>query len=394
MKYISSVLTLSLVSLLSACGGGDSNYSVHTSDIGFSDESNSNGGNKPNPPITEDLQKTFNSLKIEAKSLFGHSTNENKGYVDHALDAYAQSLLKISQDIRGVDFTQFKNNRLEKCFIESKIDYRACYVFTGNEINTLLGSKYNKWDFVIDNGIDDENDSLAPSDDLKNIRLKSEDITPALETYYGKTYLFVFENENKDKNLQDISIAGSFSYPFTLNGKEQKRFILINKDTSDFKITATPQGQTTSIEMGALSIYKVPNAGGEYYVTEAGSGFNTLVNDNLNVAFAEPVNFRIDSILGVAPSTYKIKNMVETLHLPSVTINGTRVEHVSASLNDKELSGSIFLEGRNIFNFIDSPIGSTLKFNHTINNIKYVGSSERVSNGINTTFELPQNIKY
>ena len=63
MKYISSVLTLSLVSLLSACGGGDSNYSVHTSDIGFSDESNSNGGNKPNPPITEDLQKTFNSLK-------------------------------------------------------------------------------------------------------------------------------------------------------------------------------------------------------------------------------------------------------------------------------------------------------------------------------------------
>ena len=42
MKYISSALTLSLVSLLSACGGGDSNYSVHNSDIGFSDESNSN----------------------------------------------------------------------------------------------------------------------------------------------------------------------------------------------------------------------------------------------------------------------------------------------------------------------------------------------------------------
>ena len=117
MKYISSVLTLSLVSLLSACGGGDSNYSVHTSDIGFSDESNSNGGNKPNPPITEDLQKTFNSLKIEAKSLFGHSTNENKGYVDHALDAYAQSLLKISQDIRSINITKIKKKKKEKCYI-------------------------------------------------------------------------------------------------------------------------------------------------------------------------------------------------------------------------------------------------------------------------------------
>ena len=59
MKYISSALTLSLVSLLSACGGGDSNYSVHNSDIGFSDESNSNNNQIHNNlgPLTKKNNK-------------------------------------------------------------------------------------------------------------------------------------------------------------------------------------------------------------------------------------------------------------------------------------------------------------------------------------------------
>ena len=120
--------------------------------------------------------------------------------------------------------------------------------------------------------------------------------------------MLVFENENPLKNLQDITIAGAFSYPFAQTAGLQKRFILINSDTSDFKIP----GSTTNTEIGALSIYKVPKTAdnSEYYVTEAGSGFNTLINDNTNVAFAEPVNFRIDSALGVAPSTYKILGAV------------------------------------------------------------------------------------
>ena len=105
--------------------------------------------------------------------------------------------------------------------------------------------------------------------------------------------------------------------------------------------------------MGALSIYKVPKTSdnSEYYVTEAGSGFNTLVNDNTNVAFAEPINFLIDSTLGVLPSTYKVLNGIETLNLPSVSIAGTRVEHEVPTLNAKEFVGSIYLEGPNLLNF-------------------------------------------
>lgn len=335
-------------------------------------------------------------MKVEAASLFGQSNPEQKGYVDHAIDAYAQSILKISQDIRNVDFTAYQTtNRKAKCFDESKSDYRACYVFIGDEINKLLGSKYDSWDFVIDDGkVDNQNDQTL-GDDLANIRLKSADITPNLESYYGETYLLVFENEHPQKNLQDITIAGAFSHPFQQAQGLQKRFILINEATSDFKITVTKPGATTGTVMGALSIYKVPTAdNSEYYVTEAGSGFNTLINDNTNVAFAEPLNFRIDSKLGVAPSTYKILNGIETLNLPSVSISGTRIQHTTPSLNDKEYTGSIFLEGPNIFNFKQSAINSVLNFKHIINEITYEGTSTHTSSGIVTTFTSPSNIKY
>jgi hypothetical protein len=388
MKFAYSSIAFTLATLLTACGGGSDGYYKNESN-------NSSQPNTGGSTSSEDAQKTFNILKAEAASLFGQSTTEsNKGYVDHAIDAYAQSVLKISQDIRTTNFATYKDtNRKEKCFEESKTDNRACYVFKGNEINKLLGEKYNAWDFVIDDGLEDENDQVT-GDDLKNIRLKSDDITPALESYYGSTYLIVFENENSDKDLQDISIAGSFSFPFIVNGKTQKRFILINNETSDFKISVTKFGETTSTDMGALSIYKVPNQAGEYYVTEAGSGFSTLVNDNLNVSFAEPVTFRIDSALGVAPSIYKIKDGIETLDLPSIAITGSRVEHELPSLNDKEFVGSIFVQGPNIFNFMNTPIDSILKFKHTINQTVYEGESKKLSNGVSTVFKQPSSIKY
>lgn len=321
---------------------------------------------------------------------------KKKGYVDHTLDAYAQSILKISQDIRNVDFKAFEaTNRKEKCFEESKIDFRACYVFKGNQINQLLGSSYDSWDFVIDKGDINEND-LTIGDDLTNIRLKSQDITPNLELYYGETYLLVFENENKLKDLQDITIAGSFSHPFEQAEGLQKRFILINNETSDFKVTVTKPGETVGTKMGALSIYKVPKTldNSEYYVTEAGSGFNTLVNDNTNVAFAEPINFRIDSTLGVLPSTYKVLNSIETLNLPSVIISGTRVEHETPTLNDKEFISSIYLEGPSLLNFKKSAVDSILKFRHIINDITYEGQSKNTPNGVVTEFTSPSSIKY
>ncbi|MFH7765960.1 hypothetical protein [Acinetobacter sp. BSP-28] len=392
MKLLKGTLTLALTATLAACGGGGSEgyYNNNGSNV------NSNQSPTEGNVTSVDAQKTFNALKTEATSLFGQSDPNQKGYIDHAIDAYAQSILKISQDIRNVDFTAYQTtNRKAKCFDESKSDYRACYVFIGDEINKLLGSKYDSWDFVIDDGkVDNQNDQTL-GDDLANIRLKSADITPNLESYYGETYLLVFENEHPQKNLQDITIAGAFSHPFQQAQGLQKRFILINEATSDFKITVTKLGATTGTVMGALSIYKVPTAdNSEYYVTEAGSGFNTLINDNTNVAFAEPINFRIDSKSGEAPSTYKILNGVETLNLPSVTISGTRVEHEQPTLNAKEFKGSIFLEGPNILDFKQSALNSILKFKHIINGVTYEGTSTNTNSGIVTTFISPNNIKY
>lgn len=393
MKFNKSVLVITLSGFLAACGGGGSEGYYNT------DSNNAPGSNQPSPNenITPaDAQKTFNALKVEAASLFGQAEPQQKGYVDHALDAYAQSILKISQDIRNVDFKSFKaTNRKEKCFEESKIDFRACYIFKGNQINQLLGSNYDSWDFVIDKGDINENDRIT-GDDLANIRLKSDDITPSLESYYGETYLLVFENENKLKDLQDITIAGSFSHPFEQAEGLQKRFILINNETSNFKVTVTKLGETVGTEMGALSIYKVPKTSdnSEYYVTEAGSGFNTLVNDNTNVAFAEPINFLIDSTLGVLPSTYKVLNGIETLNLPSVSIAGTRVEHEVPTLNAKEFVGSIYLEGPNLLNFKKSAADSILKFKHIINGITYEGQSKNTANGVVTEFTSPSLIKY
>lgn len=401
MKFNKSVLVITLAGFLAACGGG-----------GYYDNTSTNGENTIDPsetPSTADQQKVFNALKVEAASLFGQANSEKKGYIDHALDTYAESVLKISQDIRNVNITAFKNtHRLEKCFANSTTDFRACYVFKGNEIRNLLGSKYDGQDFEIDKGI---NAAGVAYDDLTNIRLKSDDILPDLNSYYGETYLFVFENKNPLKNLQDITIAGAFSYPFKQTQGLQKRFILINQETSDFKIDVTKRIPTevTNEEgepeivwedqvttMGALSIYKVPKTAdqSEYYVTEAGSGFNTLINDNTNVAYAEPVNFKIESTHGDKPSTYKILNNIETLNLPSVSIAGTRVEHEAPTLNAKEFVGSIYLQGPNILNFKASTLNSVLTFNHLINEVQYQGTSTNTTGGVTTNITSPKNVKY
>jgi len=386
MDFLKGTLALSLSCLLTACGGGDGYYNKDSSNIGGSDSTNTT--------TPEAIQKTFNSLKVEAASLFGHADSEHKGYVDHAIDTYAQSILKITNDIRKLNFTAYKDsNYLDRCFPDSKTDFRSCYVFQGDEINTLLGNEYSSWDFDINKGVDSSGNAY---DDLANIRLKSSDIEPNLEKYYGKTYLLVFSNENPQKNLQDIAIAGSFSHPFVQTNGLQKRFILINEETSDYKITVTNLTNNTKNIMGALSIYKVPatSDNSEYYVTEAGSGFNTLINDNTNVAFAEPINFRIDSKLGVAPSTYKISKNIETLNLPSVSISGTRVEHDLPSLNAKEISGSIFIQGPNIFDFRKSAINSIFQFKHTLNEIHYEGQTKNIGTGIITEFTTPSSLKY
>ena len=118
MNFTKGALTVALTALLTACGGGGSD--------GYYNNSNAGVNTQPpagqNPPTTAaEAQKTFNALKTEAASLFGQENQEQKGYVDHTIDAYAQSILKISQDIRNVDVTAYTANRKPKCFKESKL---------------------------------------------------------------------------------------------------------------------------------------------------------------------------------------------------------------------------------------------------------------------------------
>ncbi|MFX6334890.1 hypothetical protein ABTF54_19695, partial [Acinetobacter baumannii] len=82
------------------------------------------------------------SVKQEGKYLFGaydlNNESLSKGYIDHALDTFAQGPLKLTLDIRKVDLTKYTDHYREKCFINSTTDYRACYVFKGEEIKSLL----------------------------------------------------------------------------------------------------------------------------------------------------------------------------------------------------------------------------------------------------------------
>lgn len=359
--------TLTLLGCLTACGG-DGYYGK-------------TGTTTPTPDTDEEEtaptspQQTLNTLKAQGQSLFGQVDSDKMGYIDHALDTYSNGIMQLSKDIRELDLSSYNAKRKETCFTNSTIDHRACYVFTGEEIKTLLGGNYANWDFEI------------TADDLKNIRLKSSDISPKLDDYIGRTTIYIFENENPAKHLQDIAISGAFAYPFTQSTGLQKRFVLINAATSDFQL---PNADSKT---GALSIYKVPEE--NLYVTEAGSGFSTLINDNTNVAFAEPIQFKIDSQLGIAPSTYKIDSQgVQTLSLAQVDITGTRVEHEPASLNDYEFKGSIWLQGTQLFDIKQAGNGTTLKFEHYLNALSIKGQSTVNNNQVTTQLTSPSGVRY
>lgn len=254
MKLTQGVCGVTLAAFLTACGGGGN-------DGYYNQNSNSSSTTTPTTPSPDQELATsvLNNVKQEGKYLFGaYDLNDeklSKGYIDHALDTFAQGPLKLTLDIRKVDLTQYSDHYRDKCFIKSTTDYRACYVFKGEEIKTLL-TGYNDWDFDI------------TADDLKNIKLANDNISPNLQDYQSNTRIYIFENENNDKNFQDVTITGAFAYPFQqswgLEQTKQKRFVLINAATSDYKITTTalvqdPEtGQPTEKEVttGAMSVYK------------------------------------------------------------------------------------------------------------------------------------------
>lgn len=389
MKLTHGVCGITLAAFLTACGGGGGD--------GYYNQ-NSNSGSTPTTPSTDQELTTsvLNSVKQEGKYLFGaYDLNDeklSKGYIDHALDTFAQGPLKLTLDIRKVDLTKYSDHYREKCFLKSTTDYRACYVFKGEEIKTLL-SGYNDWDFDI------------TADDLKNIKLASDNTSPNLEDYQSNTRIYIFQNENNDKNFQDVTITGAFAYPFQqswgLEQTKQKRFVLINSTTSDYKITTTtivqdPEtGQPTEKEVttGAMSVYKDnTSTDGDLYVVQGGSGFNVLINDNSNVPFAEPISFVVNSIAGnTNNATYKVSQSGnQILSLPNISsLEGSRVENEAPTTNTQKFNGSIYLEGKDIFTFKQSMNGTTLNFKHLINGISIEGQSINQNGTVSTTLKTP-----
>ena len=391
MKLTQGVCGVTLAAFLTACGGGGND--------GYYNQ-NSNSGSTTTPttpsPNQELATSVLNNVKQEGKYLFGaYALNDeklSKGYIDHALDTFAQGPLKLTLDIRKVDLTKYSDHYRDKCFIKSTTDYRACYVFKGEEIKTLL-TGYSDWDFDI------------TADDLKNIKLSNDNISPNLQDYQSNTRIYIFENENNDKNFQDVTITGAFAYPFQqswgLEQTKQKRFVLINAATSDYKITTTalvqdPEtGQPTEKEVttGAMSVYKDNTSiDGDLYVVQGGSGFNVLINDNPNVPFAEPISFVVNSTPGnTNNATYKVMaNNHQILSLPSITsLEGSRVENESPTTNAQKFNGSIYLEGQNIFTFKQSLNGTTLDFKHVLNGVSIEGQSINQNGTVSTTLKTP-----
>lgn len=391
MKLTQGVCGVTLAAFLTACGGGGN-------DGYYNQNSNSGSTTTPTTPSPDQELATLvlNNVKQEGKYLFGaYDLNDeklSKGYIDHALGTFAQGPLKLTLDIRKVDLTKYSDHYRDKCFIKSTTDYRACYVFKGEEIKTLL-TGYNDWDFDI------------TADDLKNIKLANDNISPNLQDYQSNTRIYIFENENNDKNFQDVTITGAFAYPFQqswgLEQTKQKRFVLINAATSDYKITTTalvqdPEtGQPTEKEVttGAMSVYKDNTSiDGDLCVVQGGSGFNVLINDNPNVPFAEPISFVVNSTPGnTNNATYKVMaNNHQILSLPSITsLEGSRVENESPTTNAQKFNGSIYLEGQNIFTFKQSLNGTTLDFKHVINGISIEGQSINQNGTVSTTLKTP-----
>ena len=391
MKLTHGVCGITLAAFLTACGGGGGD--------GYYNQ-NSNSGSTPTPttPSTDQELATsvLNSVKQEGKYLFGaYDLNDeklSKGYIDHALDTFAQGPLKLTLDIRKVDLTKYSDHYREKCFLKSTTDYRACYVFKGEEIKTLL-SGYNDWDFDI------------TADDLKNIKLASDNTSPNLADYQSNTRIYIFQNENNDKNFQDVTITGAFAYPFQqswgLEQTKQKRFVLINAATSDYKITTTtlvqdPEtGQPTEKEVttGAMSVYKDnTSTDGDLYVVQGGSGFNVLINDNSNVPFAEPISFVVNSTAGnTNNATYKVSQSGnQILSLPNISsLEGSRVENEAPTTNTQKFNGSIYLEGKDIFTFKQSMNGTSLNFKHLINGISIEGQSTNQNGIVSTKLKKP-----
>ena len=71
-----------------------------------------------------------------------------------------------------------------------------------------------------------------------------------------------------------------------------------------------------------------------------------------------------------------------------------RVENESPSTNTQSFTGSIYLEGQNIFTFKKSLNGTTLNFKHVFDGITFEGQSTNNNGTVTTKLSQPSGLTY
>ena len=403
MNFIKGALCLTLTGLLSACGGGSDGY--YNNNAG----SSSGGGSVTTPTTPGNLTQaktTLDALKKEGQYLFGNydpnDVSTAKGYIDHAMDTFTQGPLQLSVDVKKL-FDQDKSyfTYYPKCFggEGNKIyENTPCYALEGEQnikaaLNKIAPNVYSNWDFNI------------TKDQLAKLKITPEQI----EKFTGESFLLLFDNQNNDKAFNDVWVAGVFGYPYQqswgLSQTGQIRIVSMNGE-GQYNVTVTNNiindlGQSEEVKKtyGALSIYKDPTStDGDLFVFQNNSSFDVLINDNPNTPDLEPISFTINSVPGNkdALATYRIRpSSVKVLSIPSLTaISGSRVENESPSTNTKSFTGSIYLEGQNIFTFKKSLNGTTLNFKHVFDGITFEGQSTNNNGTVTTKLSQPSGLTY
>jgi len=400
MKFIKGTLTIALTSIIAACGGGGSK--------GYYNQSNGTGTNTEQPPVTspelEVATTTLASLKKEGKFLFGnYDANDSsvaKGYIDHALDTFAQGPLQLTVDTKKLFDKSKKEGSLsnyfkyyEKCFGgEGNQIYEntPCYALEGEEnikaaLNSISPNTYDNWSFKVG------------SDQLNSLKITPDQI----KKFTGETFILIFDNQNVDKAWNDVWIAGVFGYPYQqswgLTQSKQLRIVSMNGE-GQYNVTVTPPNEESKT-YGALSIYKDPKSlDSELFVLQNNSSFDVLINDNPSTPDVEPVSFVVNSVPGDASAlaTYRIKSSGDkVLSIPSLSaISGIRITNEVPSNNAQSFTGSIYLEGADIFTFKKSLNGTMLKFKHIFNDITFEGSSINNNGTVTTTLTKPTGLQY
>lgn len=388
MKLTKGIIALSISLILSACGGGGGFF--EQSALPVTNNDSTTGGSTGNSTAT---QTTFSSVEQEGKFLFGFydvgQSTLSKGFIDHALDTFNAGPLKLGIDAREALELELNSGNTEnfsyntKCMTSGPYSNSGCYYLIGNEqikaaLSTVKPGVYDSWDFDIS------------SDDLSNIKLSDN------SNYIGKSVIIVFENQNIDKTLNDTWVSGVFSYPFLQNWgltqTNQVRFVSMQSDGSEFNVILS--GDEGSQTKGALSVYKDPlYALGNKYVLQGGSAFEVLINDNPSTPDPEPIQFTVNSTPGNSTtlSSYVVNNDgSQILDLRSITaISANRISNNPVQTGAASFSGSVNFQGNNIFNFLNSTNGSTLKFKHVFNNVTFEGTSTVNSGVVSTQFTLP-----